>query len=577
MKHPAPLSPARRLALQRLSALSLTPWLPAGLAFASAASTLNALPRTALVIGNGKYKNAPLPNPANDAGTLGERLGKLGFKVISQIDASRDAMHNAVADYGEQLAKSKGVGLFYFAGHGLQLSWRNFLVPVDANLARADDVMLQTLDLRQLFDRLNKAGNAMNVIILDACRDNPFGSELKTGKGLSQMDAPIGTLLAYATAPGNVASDGSGDNGLYTENLLREIGTPEAKIEDVFKRVRLAVRRASSGQQVPWESTSLEDDFYFLPPADLKKKSQEELDRLFAEEAAAWEKARAAKAAKAIEAQRLEEAAAAAAKPVEIKPPPAVAAAKPIEVQHPPAEVKPAEAQQIQDKEAVKLIEDYLQRYPSGHFSELAAVQLDRLLAEQGEQKVKIVNAKENPFTLGTSAIDLNFRVGDRYVYRSIDLLTKVEHNFKNVVTEVSEDRVIFNNGTPVTDLLGNLLKRRDGTTFSPSQFFIREYSLGKKWTTRYAIHFAKGGEDVIELDCKVVARETITVPSGTFDCFKVEANGWTLGRGQSNQWTYWIAPDKLNRHIAMEAWWRRGNRINRSERQELVSFSRAG
>ncbi|MCB1958658.1 MAG: caspase family protein, partial [Rhodocyclaceae bacterium] len=212
---------------------------------------------------------------------IGERLARLGFKVVTQLDAGRDAMQNAVADYGEQLARHKGVGLFYFAGHGLQLAWRNFLVPVDANLTRADDVLLQTLDLRQLFDRLGKAGNAMNVIILDACRDNPFGSELKTGKGLSQMDAPIGTLLAYATAPGNLASDGSGDNGLYTEHLLREIGTPEAKIEDVFKRVRLAVRRASSGQQVPWESTSLEDDFYFIPPPDLKKLSQEELDRQF--------------------------------------------------------------------------------------------------------------------------------------------------------------------------------------------------------------------------------------------------------------------------------------------------------
>ena len=108
------------------------------------------------------------------------------------------------------------------------------------------------------------------------------------------MDAPIGTLLAYATAPGNTASDGSSANGLYTENLLREMRTPNAKIEDVFKRVRLAVRRASNGQQIPWESTSLEDDFYFVPPPELKKLSQEELDRQFAEELAAWQKVQSA-------------------------------------------------------------------------------------------------------------------------------------------------------------------------------------------------------------------------------------------------------------------------------------------
>ncbi|MBX3677386.1 MAG: caspase family protein [Rhodocyclaceae bacterium] len=516
--------PFRRLTLQRLSALSAAALLPwrAGTAFATAASALNALPRTALVIGNGKYRNAPLPNPANDAGAIGERLARLGFKVVTQLDAGRDAMQNAVADYGEQLARHKGVGLFYFAGHGLQLAWRNFLVPVDANLTRADDVLLQTLDLRQLFDRLGKAGNAMNVIILDACRDNPFGSELKTGKGLSQMDAPIGTLLAYATAPGNLASDGSGDNGLYTEHLLREIGTPEAKIEDVFKRVRLAVRRASSGQQVPWESTSLEDDFYFIPPPDLKKLSQEELDRQFAEEAAEWDKVQAAN--------------------------------------------------------AIKPVEDYLRRYPSGRFSELALVRLDRLLAKEGEKKVKLVNAAENPFTQGTGVIDLNFRVGDHYVYRGVDLLTQVEtRRHINRITEITEDRVIFNNGALVTDLLGNIRKLPNGGTFGPSQYYIAEYSVGKKWTTRYDAVLPNGNKDAFEIDFKVVGRESITVPAGTFDCFRIEGNGWILAKGVRQEIRYWVTPAKLNRHIALEVLATRGGRIGRSERQELESYTRAG
>ena len=519
----SPHSIGRRQALQRLSALSAASLLPWGnAAFASTPSTLNALPRTALVIGNSRYKDAPLKNPANDAAAIGDNLKKMGFSVIPLLDTGKLAMENAIRSYGEQLAKSKGVGLFYFAGHGLQVSWRNFLVPVDANLDRADDIPRQTVDLAALLGGIGKAGNPMNIVILDACRDNPFGGDLRSGKGLSQMDAPIGTLLAYATAPGNVASDGSGANGLYTENLLREIRMPEAKIEDVFKRVRLAVRRASQGQQIPWESTSLEDDFYFLPPADIKKLSQEELDRQFAEEAAIWEKAQQA------------------------------------------ADVRPVEA--------------YIRRYPSGRFSELAQVRLDRMLAKQGEKKVSLVNTAANPFTKGTGVIDLTYRVGDRYVFRTLDLLTNVEgRRFANTVSEVTEDQVIYNNGALVTDLLGNLIKRPDGARFGPNQFFISEYALGKKWATRYAIHFAKGGEDVIELDLKVVGRETVTVPAGTFDCYKVEAHGWTLGQGQSNEWKYWVAPDKVNRVIALEAWWRRGNRIVRSERQELVAYARAG
>ena len=522
--HSVLASPGRRRHLQCLSALSIAALLPwrAGMAFGAATSALNALPRSALVIGNSSYKGSPLRNPANDAAALGDNLKKMGFSVISQLDASKAPMEDAIRSYGEQLASSKGVGLFYFAGHGLQVNWRNFLVPVDASLGKVDDIPRETVDLSALLGRIGQAGNPMNIVILDACRDNPFGGNLKSGKGLSQMDAPIGTLLAYATAPGNVASDGSGENGLYTENLLREINAPEAKIEDVFKRVRLAVRRASNGRQIPWESTSLEDDFYFIPPPELKKLSQEELDRQFAEEAAEWDRAQAAN--------------------------------------------------------AIKPVEDYLRRYPSGRFAELALVRLDRLLAKQGEQKVSLASTAGNPFTKGTGILDLSFRIGDRYVYRSLDMLTKVEgREHKNRITEITEDRVIFNNGALVTDLLGNLRKIPNGTLFGPSQYFIAEYSVGKKWTTRYDATFPNGKMDTFEIDFKVVGRETITVPAGTFDCFRIEGSGWILAKGVRQEIKYWVAPDRLNRHIALEVFATRGGRIGRSERQELVSFSRAG
>lgn len=233
-------------------------------------STLNALPRIALIIGNNKYKETPLKNPANDAKAIAAELAECGFKVDLTLDAGRQTLISAIEKYADLLAKSKGVGLFYYAGHGAQLGWRNYLIPVDAEIDKLEDMKTKTVDLSSLLTGITKSQNAMNIIILDACRDNPFGSRVPTEqKGLSQFDAPPGTLLAYATAPGNTASDGSGENGLYTENLLKELRVADAKIEDVLKRVRLNVRRTSSGQQIPWESTSLEDDFYFLPPKKL--------------------------------------------------------------------------------------------------------------------------------------------------------------------------------------------------------------------------------------------------------------------------------------------------------------------
>jgi hypothetical protein len=522
MNHP---DSKKRLTLQRLSALSVAPLLPlgAGSAHASTASSIHALPRLALVIGNSRYAESPLKNPANDAKAIAADLKQLGFAVDLQMDAKKAAMEQAILSFCGSLAKQKAVGLFYFAGHGLQLSWRNFLVPVDAVLDRADDVPSRTVNMSTLLDGLTRAGNPMNIVILDACRDNPFGTDLKSGKGLSQMDAPIGTLLAYATAPGNVASDGSGSNGLYTENLLREMRAPEAKIEDIFKRVRLGVRRASHGVQIPWESTSLEDDFYFLPPAHIKKLSQEELDRQFAEEAAVWEKAKDA------------------------------------------AEPAP--------------IESYLKSYPSGRFAELAQMRLDRILAKKGEKKIRIVSAAANPFSRGTAVTDLDYRVGDRFVYRTIDLLTKIEaaNKGKLTVTEINDNEVIYNKGAYISDLLGNTIKWWDGTRYGPSQFYAGEYSLGRKWATRYPVTYTNGHKDAIEYDFKVVGKETITVPAGTFDCFRVEGTGWVMGIGLSLQVKYWVAPDKVRRVIALEQLNRnRWSRITTSNRYELVSFSQA-
>jgi tetratricopeptide (TPR) repeat protein len=238
-------------------------------ALLAAAGLVQAIePRFALVIGNTSYANAPLPNAQNDANAVAKVLERAGFKVDLKLNANRTQMTEAISRFGGQLG-GDAVGLFYFAGHGLQIRGRNFLVPVGADPRREDEVAARTVDVQQLLDRLGSARNRVNVIILDACRDNPFAPNAKTGAGgLSQLDAPTGSLIAFATAPGAVASDGKGANGLYTQHLLANIERPGTPIEEVFKRVRLGVRLDSNGTQVPWESTSLEADFSFFaaPP-----------------------------------------------------------------------------------------------------------------------------------------------------------------------------------------------------------------------------------------------------------------------------------------------------------------------
>ena len=262
----------RRSILKTASFLASASLIPSGLL--EAAKGIEA-PRIALIIGNSKYPDSPLTNPLNDANAMGKELKVLGFDTQVLLDSNLKDLGSTIQTYSARIAKSKAVGLFYYAGHGVQLAWRNYLIPVDANIDRVDDIPKQAFELNNMLLALNKAQNPMNIIILDACRDNPFGKKLPTEqKGLSQFDAPNNSLLCYATAPGNVASDGAGTNGLFTENLLREMRDPEAKIEDVFKRVRLKVRLASKGQQIPWESTSLEEDFYFnakgLSPQDIE-------------------------------------------------------------------------------------------------------------------------------------------------------------------------------------------------------------------------------------------------------------------------------------------------------------------
>ncbi|MFC0168159.1 caspase family protein [Pseudoduganella danionis] len=241
----------------------------------NAAQSANAAPETvpmgneqrlALVIGNSTYKSSPLTNPTNDARAMAIKLQQLGFTVIKKENASLEEMMTSVREFGNQL-RNGGIGLFYYAGHGVQSRGINYLVPVDANIASEDELSTRAYNANEVLEKMDTARNRINLVILDACRDNPFARSFRSGsRGLAGMEsAPRGTLVAYATSPGSTASDGVGANGLYTEQLLAAMGEQGMKVEDIFKRVREGVQEQSGGKQTPWEMSSITGNFYFNP------------------------------------------------------------------------------------------------------------------------------------------------------------------------------------------------------------------------------------------------------------------------------------------------------------------------
>ncbi len=482
-------------------------------------------PRHALVIGNSRYPVGALINPGNDATAVAERLRRAGFSVTLKLDTGRRELREAMRDFSEILGRNKGVGVFYFAGHGVQLNWRNFLVPVDAKIRRKADVQAEAVDLGLLLDGLERARNAMNIVILDACRNNPFGPDFRVDdRGLTQIDAPTGTLLAYATAPGNTAEDGDGSHGLYTENLLKEMQTVGAPVEDVFKRVRLSVRRGSQGNQIPWESTSLETDFSFLPGKAGRDTAEE-----FNADLAAWQQLRAADSPDRLEA--------------------------------------------------------FIRQRPSGKFAEMAQFRLDQLLAAKGEKPVRPrTGTTESCLPGATTAAasytgpSVPYKVGERYAYQRTNLLTHADAGrFDNTVAKVMGDEVWFDDGNTVTDLFGNNVRAPDGRRWTPYQFFIAEYQVGKRWPAQFLVTQADGKQSNISFELRVAGRERITLPAGTFDTFRIEARGTNQTTGELLERTAWVAPDKMRGFLAMESVARQGSRIVDGERTELIGYRPPG
>jgi hypothetical protein len=229
--------------------------------------------RVALVIGNSSYQNvARLENPRNDATLLADTLGSLGFTLVGgrvQLDLDKPAMDTAVQNFGREV-QGADVALFYYAGHGVQVGGSNYLVPVGANPTREADVDFQMVDVNLVLRQMQGAGTRLNMVILDACRNNPFGARGLRGAdgGLAQMRAPEGTLISYATQPGNVAQDGSDGHSPYTRALATTIRQSGLDIFQTFNQVGLAVKRATGGSQQPWVSSSpIDGNFYFVAPA----------------------------------------------------------------------------------------------------------------------------------------------------------------------------------------------------------------------------------------------------------------------------------------------------------------------
>jgi hypothetical protein len=231
------------------------------IAFLGTAAPAKAEQRTALVIGNSAYGFAPLANPANDAADVAAALRDTGFNVALRLNATRPAMLDAIRNFGQILKRNNGMGLFFFAGHGVQINGENYLVPVGDTFASEADLTGRAVKATDVVDAMAEAGNYLNVVILDACRDNALGHS--STRGLSRIDSNARLFISYSTSPGSVAQDGAGRNSPYTKYLTQAIGVPDLSLEQTFKRTLKGVYQETHGKQTPWISSSFFGDFVF--------------------------------------------------------------------------------------------------------------------------------------------------------------------------------------------------------------------------------------------------------------------------------------------------------------------------
>ena len=220
-------------------------------------------PRTALVVGNADYSFGALENPINDAEAVAKSLEEAGFAVTLETDADQAEMEKAIDAFRDALKQKGGVGLFYFAGHGAQMSGENYLLPVGGHIRGESDIKTGAVTATEIVDAMASARNGLNIVVLDACRNNPINKGAT--RGLSRIDSNESLFVSYSTSPGAVALDGEGGNSPYTKYLATSIATPNLNIEETFKRTLKGVYQETKGEQIPWISSTFFGDFVFRP------------------------------------------------------------------------------------------------------------------------------------------------------------------------------------------------------------------------------------------------------------------------------------------------------------------------
>jgi Caspase domain len=474
--------------------------LPAGLALcrkwlcvailvaASAAAQAPGDVRIALVIGNSAYPgDSALTNPGNDARAMANTLKGLGFSVVEVRDATQQQMAQAISNVAENLKGKQGVGMLYYAGHGLQYDWRNFMVPVDAKLKALTDIPQQAVDIASVLDTFKSAGNRLNLLVLDACRDNPFDNQLAT-KGLAPVDAPPGTFIAFATTAGNVAEDGDSKsvNGLYTQYLLQELKKPAARVEDVFKRVKYQVRQNSAGRQIPSDSSNLDEEFSFDKGF---AKSEQDKDSARQERYSAEKN----------------------------------------------------EWDRIKSSHNVNDFFGFLQRYPNGFISEIAQFRADQL-----QRPLLVSQARRDGLTSLASGTN-RYALEDQYTMVTTDLITKIERREAQKVTLANNDRVEINSGTTVYDQMGSLMKDDSGIKDPPVLLVPADISIGKKWSASFQNRI-RGYNANVSLDFKTLALEDLEIPGAKIKTYRVAVAGYGYIAGGSGRFTgtLWIEPTTM-------------------------------
>lgn len=523
--------------------------------------------RVALVIGNNAYPAAPLKNPVNDARAMARSLNQMGFEVILRTNLNHKGMVEVLREFGARLREG-GVALFYYSGHGMQVKGRNYLIPVDADIRSEDEVPYMSMDMAQVLDKLETARSRANLVILDACRNNPFIRSFRSSRvGLAQMDAPGGTLLAFATAPGSEARDGDEENGVYTKHLLAHMATPMLPVEVMFRRVREGVTAETKNRQIPWESSSLTGDFYFNQAGTAPARTP----------------------------------VAPAATPRPPQPAPATGVD--------PVTVELAFWNSIKDSTNPADFSAYLQQYPAGSFAGLARNRIASA-APRGAPPATAAPQPAAPPTSASKGINVASRapdaatarsasraplIGDSWTYRLVDerhdrLLATVTHEVAAVTASTVSETITIKErarwrSQEDTPLEVHLLEQRlaEGVVlqqFAPFLGTHAELAVGGNWTNIPGLS-AMSAFDAWQSSARIVAREKITLPAGQFDAYRMEFEARRRAPTAPRDMavirivlTAWYAPEAKRVVKIVRKTYSQQDRLQDTDRYELLSYN---